>query len=1225
MRYVAFPAFRSRFAVHVALFCLLSALASPAQSVATFNQRSQVVLNAVPPTAAAIESGHHIQFQLWAAESLYLKGIDSEAKTLLLNALPQMHEPATPTDDSFNLIAAVDVLERWSSHFSPNPDPNPSQNLSAVFQSTLTGFPYWNGASTSNQLVMAAVARYLTYEKYPTATFASNFAANDPNARTYLLCIMQQFATHNLQEYDSDVYTGAYLWSFRLLADYAQDTTIRQAAQMTYDWLLINTASTWMNSTWAATSYRRYFDIAPQNQMETGSWTLWPFFGGPLPGSGFNVELMQGAIQTIATCACVNGLVAEDGKPYAPRQEIMDLLNWTASSTSPTSYEFKARTYTPSRPTYQYMQDSYITANYALFGETDFETGSGTKLALQPAAQVLSGVVWNPSSAKANYPSNFYAGAPRWQVDFSPTSPTGCPNSSNDCAASNHTFGFGQHGQYFQNGNAQLAVYNYNITTVTPEPNQFYIYAPLCTNNQYPYTFTSSSTIPNFPCNTAIVPRAMITSETSTVGHLYLYYDNVLISLWLSAPFTWDGLHELSTYDPSALNAHSLLASAVEVASPEDFAGSTDAVTLANFQAYVDTHAMFDMNGLSGGNPYAIYTTSKGVVMKNVFQQQNYINGATVDYITWPLMQTPWVQQNWLSTVSCVSCYAGVSHTYTIGGGGDLTVTSPLTGNQLIYDFTANTITELLAQTITFPALPTPVTPNTTATLTATANSGLPVSYTVIGPATLAGSTLTYTAPGTVMVTAIQAGSSSYAAATAVSQTIHVVNATTTTLTTAPSTPRFGDVATLTATISPVAGSAAPTGAVSFYDGATLLGTGTISAGVATYSTSSLAVATHMLAAVYSGDGNYASSTSPTVSFTIVAAQSSLTIAASPTHPILGDMVTLTATLTPVSSVYTGEVITFYEGSTILGTGTLSSSGIATFAIASLPIGTHSITAQYNGDTDYAPAFTAITAQVVVEPLETTLSIAAAPGTIALGGSVSIAATVVATTGSAVPSGSVTFFDNGSSLGAYTLNVSGMARHTTTALTVGSHTLTASFAANGNFGGSSSQQPATIVVTPAPDYSATTSASSLTISPGSTATSTITVTPLYGYTGTVIFSCGQGLPANIVCTIAPRTLSFLPSSATPQTATLSVTVAATQSSLRRLAPTLACLLWIPGLFVLGLRRRTIFIVTLLLLIPAGVLTGCGSKSSTSPSNYTTGVVITDGTNNHSLQLAITIQ
>jgi hypothetical protein len=1225
MRYVVFPALQPRFIVRVALFCLLGALVSPAQSVATFSQRSQVVLNAVPPTAAAIENGHPIQFQLWATESLYLKGIDSEAKTVLLNALPQMHEPATPTDDSFNLIAAVDVLERWSSHFSPNPDPNPSQNLSAVFQSTLTGFPYWNGASTSNQLLMAAVARYLTYEKYPTATFASNFAANDPNARTYLLCIMQQFATHNLQEHDSDVYTGAYLTSFRLLADYAQDTTIRQAAQMTYDWLLVNTASTWMNSTWAATSYRRYFDIAPQNQMETGSWTLWPLFGGPLPGSGFNVELMQGAIQTIATCACVSGLVAEDGKPYAPRQEIMDLLNWTASSTSPASYEFKARTYTPSRPTYQYMQDSYITANYALFGETDFETSSGTKLALQPPAQVLSGVVWNPSSANANYPSNFYAGAPRWQIDFSPTSPTGCPDSSNDCAASNHTFGFGQHGQYFQNGNAQLAVYNYNITTAEPEPNQFYIYAPLCTNNQYPYTFPSGSTIPNFPCTTAVVPRAMITREASTVGHLYLYYDNVLISLWLSAPFTWDGLHELSAYDPSALNAHSLLASALEVASPADFAGATDAATLANFQAYVDSHAVFDVSGLSGTNPYAIYTTSKGVVMKNVFQQQNYINGGTVDYTTWPLMQTPWVQQNWLSTVACVSCYAGLSYTYTIGGGGNLTVTSPLTGNQLIYDFTANTITELLAQTISFPALPTPVISNTAVTLAATASSGLPVSYAVTGPATLTGSTLTYTAPGTVMVTATQAGNSSYVAAPVVSQTIHVVNATTTILRTAPSTPLFGDAVTLTATITPVAGSAAPTGAVSFYDGATLLGTGTISAGVATYSISSLSVATHTLTAVYGGDGNYASSTSPAVSFTIAAAQSSLTIAASPTHPTLGNMVTLTATLTPTSSVYTGETITFYEGSTILGTGTLSSTGSTTFATASFPIGTHNIAAQYNGDTDYAPAITAMAAQVVVVPLATTLSLAATPGTIAIGGSVSITATVTATTGSVVPSGSVAFFDNGSSLGSSALNVSGVARFTTTALTAGSHTLTASFAANGNFGGSSSQQSVTVVVTPAPDYSATISSSSLTISPGSTATPTITVTPLYGYTGTVTLSCGQGLPANIVCTIAPRTLSFLPSSAIPQTAALSVTAAATQSSLRRLAPTFACLLWIPGLFALVLRRRQTFIVTLLLLISVGMLAGCGSKSTTSPSNYTTSVVITDGTNNHSLQLAIMIQ
>ena len=81
----------------------------------------------------------------------------------------------------------------------------------------------------------------------------------------------------------------------------------------------------------------------------------------------------------------------------------------------------------------------------------------------------------------------------------------------------------------------------------------------------------------------------------------------------------------------------------------------------------------------------------------------------------------------------------------------------------------------LATQTITFPTLAEPRDLRRfPVTLNATASSGLTVSYTVSGPATLSGSTLTFTGAGTVVVTASQAGDSSYGAATPVPQTIIV-------------------------------------------------------------------------------------------------------------------------------------------------------------------------------------------------------------------------------------------------------------------------------------------------------------------------------------------------------------------------------------------------------------------------------------------------------------------
>ena len=78
------------------------------------------------------------------------------------------------------------------------------------------------------------------------------------------------------------------------------------------------------------------------------------------------------------------------------------------------------------------------------------------------------------------------------------------------------------------------------------------------------------------------------------------------------------------------------------------------------------------------------------------------------------------------------------------------------------------------AQTITFGALANQTVGAAPITLGATASSGLAVTYAVTGPATISGSTLTITGVGTVKVTASQAGNSTYAAATPVSQSFTV-------------------------------------------------------------------------------------------------------------------------------------------------------------------------------------------------------------------------------------------------------------------------------------------------------------------------------------------------------------------------------------------------------------------------------------------------------------------
>ena len=103
--------------------------------------------------------------------------------------------------------------------------------------------------------------------------------------------------------------------------------------------------------------------------------------------------------------------------------------------------------------------------------------------------------------------------------------------------------------------------------------------------------------------------------------------------------------------------------------------------------------------------------------------------------------------------------------------------------------------------------------------------------------------------------------------------TAHYTSATASvTLTVNPATPVISAVASslnpslvsnpvaLMASVTSAVG--APSGTITFFDGTTQLGLGTLTAGIATYTTSSLAAGAHSITAVYSGDANFASLTS---------------------------------------------------------------------------------------------------------------------------------------------------------------------------------------------------------------------------------------------------------------------------------------------------------------------------------------------------------------------------
>lgn len=170
--------------------------------------------------------------------------------------------------------------------------------------------------------------------------------------------------------------------------------------------------------------------------------------------------------------------------------------------------------------------------------------------------------------------------------------------------------------------------------------------------------------------------------------------------------------------------------------------------------------------------------------------------------------------------------------------------------------------------TITFAALPNRALGSGSFGLTATASSGLAVTYSTTTPTfcSVSGTTVNLLAVGTCTVQANQAGNANFQPAQQVSQSFQITQAATTVgLTSSASSVFFGMPVTLTATVSGVS----PTGTVQFNDGATVLGTAALSGGTASFTTSSLAAGPHTLTAAYLGDASNLPSTSSAITVTV--------------------------------------------------------------------------------------------------------------------------------------------------------------------------------------------------------------------------------------------------------------------------------------------------------------------------------------------------------------------
>ncbi|MGB9489002.1 MAG: Ig-like domain repeat protein, partial [Terriglobales bacterium] len=426
-------------------------------------------------------------------------------------------------------------------------------------------------------------------------------------------------------------------------------------------------------------------------------------------------------------------------------------------------------------------------------------------------------------------------------------------------------------------------------------------------------------------------------------------------------------------------------------------------------------------------------------------------------------------------TLSVVNFYDGATLlgsapatliTYVQGGYGDWIAqfTTPLsTGAHSItakYSDTnyasatsnAQAITVTTAQTITW-ATPPPASALTGSTFTVAATggaSGNAIAYTSAGACTNSGATYTMnTGNGSCTVVATQAGNSSYAAGELSTYVAALKNAQAITFTTpAPASAEYGSSFTVAAT------GGASGNAVTFASAGACTNSGatyTITAGTGTCS----------VIANQAGNANY--SAAPTVTETTSATDSngSVSVASGLNPSTYGTSVTFTATITSDTGAVKGRK-NGAKPAVVTGTVTWSANtgcspssisggypGTATCTTSSLATGSDTVTGTYGGDGNHNGGSGSVSQ--TVDQASTTTAVASSLNPSEYGQAVSFSATVTG----ASPTGTVQFYINGSLFDTETLASGTATSVSTSALTAGTYTVTATYSGDTNNTGSS--------------------------------------------------------------------------------------------------------------------------------------------------------------------------
>ncbi len=572
---------------HVAFLGVIPAfmIGSLTQAQTTFEERAGTLLdhlNSTSPNVGQTGGGPNRigRTGFWYGQGRIARGNTATGLSYISAAVGDAD--AEGANAGFSLWPGMDAWYRHNSIFS--------QELKDKYRDEYVGAHLYAGA-TPNQRLMGATACYLASEIWGAAAVTANSNASnsygDPTGKAFIDHILTNLPRYNSEEHNAGQYLTFNLGPFHTLANFAPDPLLRQKARMGFDWMVADTAPSWLNG-YACISNTRG-RVAPAQEDYNGTTALgwWLKFGGPDPVAKLNLNLhVQYALPDFP------GLPAEIISAATDRSQ-----SYTRRSVAQ-RYVSGAKN--------AYFKQTWMTPKYALWSQVEAE------VSLNPDGSLKI------NTFDTRYLQDGYQGE-RWGIawDDAPSGDSVITIKS-PTTYRGSTGGISIYEDTLQHEETLIAVHN------IPAPS-----GQTGNDGTYPNQYVKGA-LPN--------GYLAYTDDSSSTGRIFLHYNNLLVSIYLTNPFN------NYTGSPGFDVPATKLGVVVETAAPSEYPQSTPAARLAAFRADI-LATTTDSSGINDVAPRLTYTNRKGKTLSLTYGQPGSIDGDPVDYLQWPTLGNPWMHQ----------------------------------------------------------------------------------------------------------------------------------------------------------------------------------------------------------------------------------------------------------------------------------------------------------------------------------------------------------------------------------------------------------------------------------------------------------------------------------------------------------------------------------------------------------------------------------------------------